>query len=69
MILAISRLDALSARRVLMSRSRDTEGLSASILATLDWTVDYLKSAHYLVLTELDALFAVLQHRAFRGEL
>ncbi|HWQ70234.1 MAG TPA: hypothetical protein VN494_09865 [Patescibacteria group bacterium] len=52
-----------------MSRSRDTEGLSASILATLDWTVDYLKSAHYLVLTELDALFAVLQHRAFRGEL
>jgi type I restriction enzyme, S subunit len=31
--------------------------------------VERLRSAHYLVLTELDALFASLQHRAFRGEL
>jgi len=28
-----------------------------------------LKAAHYASLTELDALFASLQHRAFRGEL
>jgi len=31
--------------------------------------VEKLKSAHHSSLTELDALFAVLQHRAFRGEL
>lgn len=31
--------------------------------------VDKLKAAHYAALTELDALFASLQHRAFRGEL
>jgi hypothetical protein len=37
MILAISRLEAPSARRARMSRSRDTEGSPASILATLDW--------------------------------
>lgn len=31
--------------------------------------VEKLKSAHRASLTELDALFASLQHRAFRGEL
>jgi type I restriction enzyme S subunit len=31
--------------------------------------VDKLKATHRLSLVELDALFAVLQHRAFRGEL
>jgi type I restriction enzyme S subunit len=31
--------------------------------------VENLKTAHRASLTELDALFAVLQHRAFRGEL
>jgi type I restriction enzyme S subunit len=31
--------------------------------------VENLKSAHRAALAELDALFAVLQHRAFRGEL
>lgn len=31
--------------------------------------VDRLKAAHCAALTELDALFASLQHRAFRGEL
>jgi type I restriction enzyme S subunit len=32
-------------------------------------TVEKLKSAHRATLSKLDALFAVLQHRAFRGEL
>jgi type I restriction enzyme S subunit len=31
--------------------------------------VDKLKSAHRASLAKLDALFASLQHRAFRGEL
>ncbi len=31
--------------------------------------VERLKSAHRAHLAELDALFASLQHRAFRGEL
>jgi type I restriction enzyme S subunit len=31
--------------------------------------VEKLKSAHRAALSELDALFASLQHRAFRGEL
>ena len=31
--------------------------------------IDQLKTAHRTALTELDALFASLQHRAFRGEL
>jgi type I restriction enzyme S subunit len=31
--------------------------------------VETLKSAHRTSLAELDALFASLQHRAFRGEL
>jgi type I restriction enzyme S subunit len=31
--------------------------------------VENLKSAHRASLTELDSLFATLQHRAFRGEL
>jgi type I restriction enzyme S subunit len=31
--------------------------------------VDKLKSAHHASLAKLDALFASLQHRAFRGEL
>src|SRR3990172_2238291 len=37
MIFAISQLEAPSASRVRMSRSKDTEGSPASILATLDW--------------------------------
>lgn len=44
MILAISRLEAPNARRVRMSRSRDTEGSPASILATLDW-LDFTRLA------------------------
>ncbi len=32
-------------------------------------TVENLKTAHRASLSELDALFASLQHRAFRGEL
>lgn len=31
--------------------------------------VEKLKTAHRASLAELDALFATLQHRAFRGEL
>lgn len=31
--------------------------------------VETLKAKHRAALTELDALFASLQHRAFRGEL
>ena len=31
--------------------------------------VERLKTAHRASLAELDALFATLQHRAFRGEL
>jgi type I restriction enzyme S subunit len=31
--------------------------------------VERLKTAHRTSLAELDALFATLQHRAFRGEL
>jgi type I restriction enzyme, S subunit len=31
--------------------------------------VEKLKTAHRTSLSELDALFASLQHRAFRGEL
>jgi len=31
--------------------------------------VEALKASHRASLTELDALFASLQHRAFRGEL
>ena len=31
--------------------------------------VESLKATHRTALTELDALFASLQHRAFRGEL
>ena len=31
--------------------------------------VEKLKAMHRAFLAELDALFAVLQHRAFRGEL
>jgi len=31
--------------------------------------VERLKTAHRAALAELDALFATLQHRAFRGEL
>jgi type I restriction enzyme S subunit len=31
--------------------------------------VEKLKAAHRALLAELDALFAALQHRAFRGEL
>jgi type I restriction enzyme S subunit len=31
--------------------------------------VEALKTAHRASLAELDALFATLQHRAFRGEL
>jgi hypothetical protein len=31
--------------------------------------VETLTAAHRKVLTDLDALFASLQHRAFRGEL
>ncbi|MCC2693460.1 hypothetical protein [Nodularia sp. LEGE 04288] len=32
-------------------------------------TVEKLKASHRASLSELDALFASLQHRAFRGEL
>ena len=32
-------------------------------------TIDKLKAAHRASLAKLDALFASLQHRAFRGEL
>lgn len=32
-------------------------------------TLEKLKTAHRASLAELDALFAALQHRAFRGEL
>lgn len=31
--------------------------------------IETLKATHRAALTELDALFASLQHRAFRGEL
>jgi type I restriction enzyme S subunit len=37
--------------------------------ARLAISVDKLKSAHGASLAKLDALFASLQHRAFRGEL
>jgi type I restriction enzyme S subunit len=39
------------------------------IFITRIQAVEYLKATHRTALTELDALFASLQHRAFRGEL
>ena len=37
--------------------------------ATRMKTVDALKTAHFTALSEIDTLFASLQHRAFRGAL
>ena len=49
-----------SSARWLMGRTQSSDSVAA---------VEKLKSAHRASLAELDALFAALQHRAFRGEL
>jgi type I restriction enzyme S subunit len=63
------------------TRAKLTQGqLNAAklVIPPLDLQVDFsrrvglvgkLKSAHETSLAEMDALFAALQHRAFRGEL
>jgi type I restriction enzyme S subunit len=69
----------------LSSKTSSVAHLGASRLATMPFPVptlevqqaflarvaeiDKLKTAHHAHLEKLDALFAVLQHRAFRGEL
>jgi type I restriction enzyme S subunit len=59
----ISQEKLFDIRTILPPRSLQAEFVRRSN------AVDKLKSAHRASLAKLDALFASLQHRAFRGEL
>ena len=57
------------AQTIPKTESREEEVVSQREFARRVTAVEALKTAQRASLAELDALFATLQHRAFRGEL